>query len=120
MVLQLAEIGGSEAIARLLYVADEFDSIDDYIYDFKERNSLVDYDDQSMVDYETVSTKTGRDLSISKVIPEYQNYLTFNPVLPRKISPFDRLAEKAKAEKSAEFIRGKLLAKFLSNGTSKN
>ncbi len=117
LVLQLAESGGADAIARLLYVADEFDSIDDYIYDFEERNSLVDYADQSMVNYESVSTKTGKDLQFTKVKVKHANYL-ITPTRPI----FDAIDNRENNKQSDLFLSENLDLlnfAFSLNGTSK-
>lgn len=111
LVLQLAENGGADAIAQLLYVGNEYDSFDDFLLEFKDRNNLVDHTEYFQDDFETTNNLIGSDLSVSKVKPEYQNYLTFNPVLPRKISPFDRLATKEKAERKANITRFNVLSK---------
>lgn len=79
IVLELAENGGSEAIAQLLYVGNEFESFEDYFYEFNERNDLIDYD-HLKGDFLTVPKKVSKDITVTKVIPEHQNYLSTKSV----------------------------------------
>jgi hypothetical protein len=79
IVLELAENGGSEAIAQLLYVGNEFESFHDYFYEFNERNVLIDHD-VLRGDFETVSNQVSKDITTTKVIPEHQNYLSTKSV----------------------------------------
>jgi hypothetical protein len=120
VVLQLAETdvvfdddglqidGGYVAVARMLYQGNEFESFDDFLYNFKQRDILVDYVDIAVDDGNTTPIKSNNDLSVSKVKDEFKNYLN-PPVLPRKPSPFDRTATKYKNSLIAKSIRDKIL-----------
>jgi len=91
LVLQLAETGGADAIAQLLYVGNEHDSFDDFLFEFKERNDLVDHSEYSKDDFETSSDLVGHDLSKTIVKSEYKNQLT---TITRPI--FQAIADKEK------------------------
>ena len=87
LVLQLAETkavfdddgiqidGGHVAIARLLY-RNDFESFEEFLYSFKERDHLIDYTDLLTNEFETTENKTGKDLSKINIKPEYKNHLT--------------------------------------------
>jgi hypothetical protein len=98
IVLQLSETGGSEAVARLLYSGNEFESFEDFYYNFLDRNNHVDYDLLDDSNYSTTSNKVGRNLSSSKVNTEHLNYLTDVPLYTRLPSPFDRVKKPQKAK----------------------
>jgi len=97
--LELAENGGSEAIARLLYVGNEFESFEDYFYEFNERNSLIDHE-VLKGDFDTVPNKVSKDISITKVIPEHQNYLS-----TISVDIFDKINKDIEKSKKLEVFK---------------
>ena len=94
LVLQLAENGGSDAIARLLYVGNEFESFEDFNYNFQDRNNLVDFDDVNTTDFITTSNKISKDISCTVVKPEHQKYLS-----TKSVDIFETINKNIKREK---------------------
>jgi hypothetical protein len=99
IVLALAENGGSEAIAQLLYVGNEFESFEDYFYEFNERNVLIDYDHLNG-DFLTVPKKVSKDITVTKVIPEHQNYLS-----TKSVDIFEKINKDIEKDKELQIFK---------------
>jgi len=73
ILLELAENGGSEAVARLFYPAYSFMSFEEFYFEFMDRKNHPDVDMPEVNEYSTTET---RHEIIHKVKPQHQNYLT--------------------------------------------
>jgi hypothetical protein len=97
ILLELAENGGSEAVARLFYPSYSYMSFEEFHEEFLARKELVDLDIPDVNDYE--STETRHEI-VHNVKPQYQDYLSTSKQPPA--IPFNWVGAKRKEEKRAK------------------
>jgi hypothetical protein len=97
ILLELAENGGSEAVARFFYPAYSFMSFEEFYCEFMARKKDVEFDAPDVDDYLTTDTK--HEIS-HKVKPEFKDYL-YKTEAPQTV-PFNWVGRKREEEKRAK------------------